>query len=115
MQKQIAIALERLSEQDRRAEALAEEAISQFFLLSRFASRMRERRTRCCARKIKRRIWSKRLLVTEESTEEERVMAGVIGKKGDDLKEARRNLERKLGNVDQAARIAGKQQSSRCC
>ena len=114
MRKQIAIALERLNEQERRAEALANGSYQPIlFVVAICIKDARAAYEMLREEKSKGGFEVSALLVTEESSEEERVMAGVIGKKGDDLKEARRNLERKLGNVDQAARIAGQAETVR--
>jgi type III restriction enzyme len=114
MRKQIAIALERLSEQERRAESLAGGSYQPIlFIVAICIKDARAAYEMLSEEKSKGGFGVESLLVTEESTEEERLMAGVIGKRGDDLKEARHSLERRLGNADQAARIAGKAEKVR--
>ncbi len=106
MRKQISIALERLTEQERRAEALAGGSYQPILFVvaicikdARAAYEMLEEE------KAKGGFGVKSLLVTEESSDEERIMAGVIGKRGKALEEAQRGLERKLGNLSQAKRL----------
>ena len=45
------------------------------------------------------------MLVTEESSDEERIMASIIGKRGKSLDDAQKNLERKLGDLSKAKRL----------
>jgi type III restriction enzyme len=114
MRKQLAIALERLSEQERRAETLAEGSYQAIlFIVAICIKDARAAYEMLSMEKSEGGFGVDSLLVTEESTEEERLMAGVIGKRGNDLKEARRSLERRLGSADQAARIAGKAEKVR--
>lgn len=101
MQKQIAIALERLGEQERRAEALADGSYQPILFVVAICIKDAVQAHAMLEEHFK----VKALLVTEESTEEERLMAGIIGKKGEALAEAQRNLERKLGNRDTAVRL----------
>ena len=103
MRKQIAIALERLAEQERRAESLAGGSYQPILFVvaicikdARAAHEMLREETR------KGGFGINSLLVTEESTDEERIMAGIIGKRGKALEEAQRGLERKLGNLSKA-------------
>ncbi len=106
MRKQIAIALERLAEQERRAESLAGGSYQPILFIvaicikdARAAHEMLREETR------KGGFGINSLLVTEESTDEERITAGIIGKRGKALDEAQRGLERKLGNLSKAKQL----------
>ena len=106
MHKQIAIALERLTEQERRAKSLAGGSYQPILFVvaicikdARAAYEMLKEKT------DKGGFGINSLLVTEESTDEERIMAGVIGKRGKALEEAQRSMERKLGDSSKAKQL----------
>ncbi len=106
MRKQIAIGLERLSEQERRAETLAGGSYQPIlFVVAICIKDARAASEMLAEEKSKGGFGVATLLVTEESTDEERIMAGIIGKRGKALEEAQRGLERKLGNLSQAKRL----------
>jgi type III restriction enzyme len=106
MRKQISIALERLSEQERRAEALAGGSYQPIlFVVAICIKDARAAYEMLQEDQKKGGFGVKSLLVTEESSDEERITAGIIGKRGKALEEAQRGLERKLGNLSQAKRL----------
>ncbi|HET6402139.1 MAG TPA: DEAD/DEAH box helicase family protein [Candidatus Kapabacteria bacterium] len=94
MSKQVSIALERLEEQKRRAEALAHGSYKPIL----FVVGICINDARAAANELRSR-GVETLLLTEESEEEDRLVAGVLGKTGNDLEEARKNLK-KRGNLD---------------
>jgi type III restriction enzyme len=109
MRKQLAIALERLGEQERRAEALAGGSYQPIlFIVAICIKDARAAHEMLIEEKAKGGFGINSLLVTEESDDEERIMAGVIGKRGKALDEATNSLQRKLGNRDSAVRLAKK-------
>ena len=98
MHKQIAIALERLTEQERRAESLAGGSYQPIlFVVAICIKDARAAHEMLKEKKESGGFGINSLLVTEESTDEERIMAGIIGKRGNALEEAQRSLERKHG------------------
>jgi type III restriction enzyme len=106
MHKQIAIALERLTEQERRAESLAGGSYQPIlFVVGICINDARAAHEMLKEAKDKGGFGINSLLVTEESSDEERIMASIIGKRGKALEEAQRSLERKLGDLSKAKRL----------
>ncbi|MDQ3197917.1 MAG: hypothetical protein M3Q46_01800 [Verrucomicrobiota bacterium] len=95
-----------MSEQERRAETLAGGSYQPIlFVVAICIKDARAASEMLAEEKSKGGFGVATLLVTEESTDEERIMAGIIGKRGKALEEAQRGLERKLGNLSQAKRL----------
>jgi superfamily II DNA or RNA helicase len=98
MRKQIGIALERLEEQKRRALSIGHGAYKPIlFVVGICIKDAKAAAELLSLPKEKGGFGIKAVVVTEESTEEERLLAGVIGKKGAALEETKKNLERKVG------------------
>jgi type III restriction enzyme len=87
MSKQVSIALERLEEQKRRAEALARGSYRPIL----FVVGICIKDARAAASELHER-GIETLLVTEESEDEERLIAGVLGKTGKSMDEAKAGL-----------------------
>lgn len=97
MRKQIAIALERLDEQKRRAASIGHGAYNPvLFVVAICIKDAKAAADMLSLSKEKGGFGVNTVVVTEESTEEERLLAGVIGKKDKALEETRKNLERKV-------------------
>ncbi len=98
MRKQIGIALERLEEQKRRALTIGHGAYTPIlFVVGICIKDAKAAAEMLSLPKEKGGFGIKAVVVTEESTEEERLLAGVIGKRGNALEETKKNLERKVG------------------
>jgi type III restriction enzyme len=98
MRKQIAIALERLDEQKRRAASIGHGAYNPvLFVVAICIKDAKAAADMLSLPKEKGGFGVNTVVVTEESTEDERLLAGIIGKKGKALEETRKNLERKVG------------------
>lgn len=98
MKKQIGIALDRLDEQKRRAMSIGFDSYNPIlFVVAICIKDAQQAAEMLNLPKEKGGFELNTLLVTEESTEEERILAGIIGKKGKALEDARINLERKVG------------------
>ncbi|MBM4170097.1 MAG: hypothetical protein FJ215_13215 [Ignavibacteria bacterium] len=93
MRKQIGIALDRLEEQKRRADSIGYGMYNSIL----FVVAICIKDAKAAADMLNDEFHVNTLLVTEESTEDERLLAGIIGKRGKTLAETRKNLERKLG------------------
>lgn len=93
MEKQIAVAVNRLEEQKRRAESLGHGTYKPILFAVSICIKDAEQ----AARMIQDQFKLNTILVTEDSTDEERILAGIIGKQGKALEEAEFNLERKVG------------------
>ncbi len=106
MKKQMGIAIQRLEEQKRRAESLANGSYQPIlFVVAICIKDAQAAYDMLVSDKIKGGFGLKALLVTEESTEEERILAGIIGKRGKALEEEQKALERKLGDLSRAKRL----------
>ncbi|MCI0450035.1 MAG: DEAD/DEAH box helicase family protein [Chlorobi bacterium] len=93
MRKQIGIALDRLNEQKARAKSIGNDSYNPILFVVGICIKDAEQ-----ARDILKDGYGiNTLLVTEESTDEERLLAGLIGKKGQVLEEAKNLLTRKVG------------------
>lgn len=98
MRKQIAIALERLEEQKRRALSIGKgEYKPILFVVGICIKDAKAAAEMLALPKEKGGFGINTVVVTEESTEEERLLAGIIGKRGKALEETKKNLERKVG------------------
>jgi type III restriction enzyme len=98
MRKQIGIALERLDEQKRRAASIGHGKYQPILFVVGICIKDAKAAAEILSLpKEKGGFGIKTVVVTEESTEEERLLAGVIGKRGDALEETKKNLERKVG------------------
>jgi len=96
--KQIGIALERLDEQKRRAASIGHGKYQPIlFVVGICIKDAKAAAETLSLPKEKGGFGIKTVVVTEESTEEERLLAGVIGTRGDALEETKKNLERKVG------------------
>ena len=93
MRKQIGIALERLAEQKRRALSIGHGLYRPIL----FVVAICIKDAKAAADMLNDEFHVNTLLVTEESTEEERLLAGIIGKREKVLEETRKNLEKKVG------------------
>ncbi len=93
MEKQIAIALNRLEEQKARALSLAHGKYNPILFVVAICIKDGKQAAQMLQEKFK----LKTILVTEESTDEERLLAGIIGKTGKPLEEVKYNLEKKVG------------------
>lgn len=93
MEKQIAIALNRLEEQKTRALSLAHGKYRPILFVVAICIKDGKQAAQMLHEKFKLNT----ILVTEESTEEERLLAGIIGKTGKQLEEVKYNLEKKVG------------------
>lgn len=97
MIKQIAIALARLDEQKRRASALAHDSYKPIlFVVAICIKDAKAAYEMLSFSKEKQGFGINTLIVTEESSEEDRILAGIIGKRGESLKEAQLALEKKF-------------------
>lgn len=97
MYKQIAIALDRLDEQKRRALSLANDSYKPIlFVVAICIKDARAAYEMLSASKDKQGFGVKTLLVTEESSDEDRVLASIIGKRGKALEDAQVILEKKF-------------------
>jgi superfamily II DNA or RNA helicase len=97
MRKQMGIAIERLDEQKRRAASIGHGKYQPIlFVVGICIKDAKAAAEMLSMPKEKGGFGIKSVVVTEESTEEERLLAGVIGKRGDALEETRKNLERKF-------------------
>jgi hypothetical protein len=106
MSKQIGIALDRLEEQKRRASALAGGSYQPIlFVVALCIKDAQAAYEMLRADKSRGGFGVKALIVTEESSDEERIMASIIGKRGKTLEDAQRSLERKLGDLSKARRL----------
>jgi len=106
MKKQIGIAVERLSEQKRRADALANGSYQPIlFVVAICIKDAQAAYDMLVTDKSEGGFGLNALLVTEESSDEERITAGIIGKRGKALEDAQRTLERKLGDPSKAKRL----------
>jgi type III restriction enzyme len=106
MFKQMQIALNRLAEQEKRAESALFGNSSYnpiLFVVAICKSDAREAKDM-----LEREFKVPALLVTEDSETEDRLMAGIIGKKGKNLDEAIYRLGRKLNDENEAKRIVEK-------
>jgi superfamily II DNA or RNA helicase len=93
MGKQIAIAMNRLEEQRTRAITLGHGSYKPIlFVVGICIKDARE-----AANMLNEKFKLNTILVTEESSDEERILAGIIGKQGKALEEAQFNLEKKVG------------------
>lgn len=98
MYKQIGIAIDRLEEQKRRAKSLAADSYNPIlFVVGICIKDARVAAEMLSSPKNKNGFGLNTLLVTEESTDEERTLAGIIGKKGKALEESQFILEKKYG------------------
>jgi len=93
MRKQIGIAFDRLEEQKRRADSIGHGLYKPIL----FVVAICIKDARAAADMLNDEFHVDTLLVTEESSEDERLLAGIIGKRGKALEETRKNLERKIG------------------
>lgn len=93
MRKQIGIALDRLEEQKRRALSIGQALYKPIL----FVVAICIKDAKAAAEMLKSEYDINTVLVTEESTEEERLLAGIIGKRGKALEETKKNLEKKVG------------------
>lgn len=106
MRKQIAIALDRLDEQKRRAESIGYGAYKPIlFVVAICIKDAKAAADMLSAPKEKGGFGINTVLVIEESTEEERLLAGIIGKRGKALEETRKILEKKLNNPNKAKEL----------
>ena len=106
MKKQIGIAIERLNEQKRRADALAGGSYRPIlFVVAICIKDAQAAYDMLTSDKTNGGFGINALLVTEESTDEERIMAGIIGKRGKALEDAQKTLERKVGDLSKAKRL----------
>jgi len=98
MYKQIGIAIDRLEEQKRRAKSLAADSYNPIlFVVAICIKDARAAAEMLSSQKDNNGFGLNTLLVTEESTDEERSLAGIIGKKGKALEGAQIILEKKYG------------------
>ncbi|MDD8018969.1 MAG: DEAD/DEAH box helicase family protein [Bacteroidota bacterium] len=98
MRKQIAIALERLEEQKRRAASIGHgEYKPILFVVGICIKDAKAAAEMLSLPKEKGGFGINTVVVTEESSEDERLLAGIIGKRGKALEETKKNLERKFG------------------
>jgi len=98
MYKQIAIALDRLDEQKRRAKSLSNDSYKPILFVVAICIKDAKASTEMLSLpKDKGGFGINTLLVTEESPEEDRLLAGIIGKKGQSLEEMKFLLEKKYG------------------
>jgi hypothetical protein len=98
MRKQIAIALERLEEQKRRALSIGHGEYNPIlFVVGICIKDAKAAAEMLSLSKDKGGFGINTVVVTEESSEEERLLAGIIGKRGKALEETKKNLERKVG------------------
>jgi len=100
MSKQIEIALNRLEEQKIRAVSMAQGRYNPIL----FVVSICIKDARQAQKMLQDQFNINTLLVTEESEGDERILAGIIGKKGKALDEARINLEKKF-NPSKAVRL----------
>jgi len=97
MYKQIAIALARLDEQKRRASSLANDSYKPIlFVVAICIKDAKAAYEMLSTSKDKQGFGIQTLLVTEESPDEDRILAGIIGKRGKALEEAQLSLEKKF-------------------
>lgn len=98
MHKQIKIALDRLEEQKRRAKSIGFDLYNPIlFVVSICIKDAQQAADMLNEEKKKGGFGVKTLLVTEESPDEDRILAGIIGKKGKALEDSQKNIERKVG------------------
>jgi len=98
MRKQLAIALDRLHEQKRRASSIGHGMYKPIlFVVAICIKDAKAAAEMLSLPKEKGGFSVNSLVVTEESGEEERLLAGIIGRQGKALEETRKNLERKVG------------------
>jgi len=98
MRKQIAIALERLEEQRRRAASIGHGEYNPIlFVVGICIKDAKAAAEILTLPKEKGGFEISTVVVTEESSDEERLLAGIIGKRGRSLEETKKNLERKVG------------------
>jgi len=93
MRKQIGIALDRLGEQKNRAKSIGNSSYNPILFVVAICIKDAHQ----AAEILNEEYNIKTLLVTEESSEEERLLAGIIGKKGQALDEVQKVLARKVG------------------
>jgi type III restriction enzyme len=98
MRKQIGIALERLEEQKRRAETIGHGKYKPIlFVVGICIKDAKVAAEMLSLPKDKGGFGIKAVVITEESSEEERLLAGIIGKRGEALEETKKNIEKKVG------------------
>lgn len=92
MEKQISIAINRLDEQKQRAKTLGHGSYKPILFVVGICIKDAQEAAQMMEEKFK----LKTILVTEESTDDERLLAGIIGKQGKALEEIRFSLEKKV-------------------
>jgi superfamily II DNA or RNA helicase len=106
MRKQIAIALERLEEQKRRALSIGHGEYNPIlFVVGICIKDAKAAAEMLSLPKEKGGFGINTVVVTEESSEEDRLLAGIIGKRGKALEETKKNLERKVGSPIKAKEL----------
>lgn len=93
MEKQIAIAINRLEEQKQRAKTLGHGSYKPILFVVAICIKDAQEAAKMMEEKFKLNT----ILVTEDSTDEERLLAGIIGKQGKVLEEIKFHLEKKIG------------------
>mgnify|MGYP001207926092 CR=1 FL=1 len=106
MRKQIAIALERLEEQKRRALSIGRGEYNPIlFVVGICIKDAKAAAEMLSLPKEKGGFGINTVVVTEESSEEDRLLAGIIGKRRKALEETKKNLERKVGSPIKAKEL----------
>jgi superfamily II DNA or RNA helicase len=93
MEKQIAIAINRLEEQRTRARTLGHGSYKPILFVVGICIKDATE----AAKMLQETFKLNTIVVTEESSDDDRLLAGIIGKQGKALEEAQKNLERKVG------------------
>ncbi len=109
MRKQIAIALNRLDEQKNRAKSIGNGEYNPIlFVVGICIKDAKAAAEMLSLPKEKGGFGVNTVVLTEESSDEDRLLAGIIGKKGKALEEAKKNLSKKLNSEIKAKELIEK-------